>query len=63
MFDHEKLQVYKRSTQWVAISNNILKSLLKGNQDIANQLRRATLSVPLNIAEGAGKTSKGDKRR
>lgn len=63
MFDHEKLQVYKRSTQWLAISNNILKSLPKGNQDIANQLKRAALSIPLNIAEGAGKTSLGDKKR
>jgi four helix bundle protein len=30
---------------------------------MADQLRRAALSIPLNIAEGSGKTSGPDQRR
>ena len=63
MFSHEKLDVYRFSTEWLAFSSKIIKSLPRGNADLANQLRRATLSVPLNIAEGAGKTSLLDKKR
>ena len=63
MFSHEKLQVYQRSIEWLAASNKLVKTFPMGNADLANQLRRATLSVPLNIAEGAGKTSKLDKKR
>ena len=63
MFSHEKLHVYQRSTQWFALSIEIVKALPKGNADLGNQLRRAALSIPLNIAEGAGKTGKSDKRR
>ena len=63
MFSHEKLDVYQCSAQWLALSNEIVKALPKGNADLANQLRRATFSVPLNIAEGAGKISLLDKKR
>ena len=63
MFSHEKLHVYQRSIEWLALSNEIVKALPKGNADLANQLRRAALSVPLNIAEGAGKVSVADKKR
>jgi len=63
MFSHEKLHVYQRSTQWLALSTAIVKALPRGNADLGNQLRRAALSIPLNIAEGAGKTSTSDKKR
>ena len=63
MFSHEKLIVYQTAVKWLAFSSELIKSLPRGNADLANQLRRATLSIPLNIAEGAGKISKADKKR
>ena len=63
MFTHEKLIVYQRAQQWLAISIRILSELPTGNGEIANQLKRAALSIPLNIAEGAGRVSRIDKQR
>ena len=63
MFSHEKLQVYYRATEWLAISSVLLSGIPKGNAELVSQLRRAALSIPLNIAEGAGKTSEADKKR
>jgi hypothetical protein len=63
MFSHEKLHVYQRSIEWLAMSSEIVIALPKGNADLSNQLRRASLSIPLNIAEGAGKVSVPDKKR
>ena len=63
MFSHEKLQVYHRAKEWISESFKLIAMIPKGNSDLANQLRRAALSIPLNIAEGAGKTGKADKKR
>lgn len=62
MFDFEKLEVYKKAK---AFNKDIL-ALMKNVQSIdavtKNQLRRASLSIVLNIAEGTGRFSKADKR-
>jgi len=45
------------------VADRLITSLPRGRGHISDQLARASLSITLNIAEGAGKTSPGDKRR
>ena len=63
VFDHEKLDVYRVAVEFVTLSEKIMKSLPEGRSYITNQLQRAALSIPLNIAEGSGEYSKRDKAR
>jgi four helix bundle protein len=62
MFDFEKLEVFKKAKEL----NKEILMLLRQNKLIDNyisdQLRRASLSIVTNIAEGSGKFSKADKR-
>lgn len=62
MFDFENLIVYSKSKSQY---RNIIK-FLKANPDIdkslQNQLKRASSSVILNIAEGSGRFTKADKK-
>lgn len=60
---HEKLRVYQVATQFLATALEILERLPKGHASLADQLKRASLFIPLNIAEGAGRTSKADGAR
>lgn len=61
--DHEKLQVYQLALEFVQLLGEIIAKLPKGNSELINQLKRASLSLLNNIAEGAGRTTKADKRR
>ncbi len=63
MLDHEKLDVYQCSIEFLALSVQIIETLPRGNSALADQLKRASWSIPLNIAEGCGKTSLSDKQR
>jgi four helix bundle protein len=62
-FDHERLDVYQRSLDFLVIANDIIEQLPRGRSHLVDQLSRASTSIVLNIAEGAGKFSPGDKRR
>ena len=62
-FDHERLDVYQTALEWLVIADDIVQHLPRGRSHLADQLTRAATSIVLNIAEGAGKYSKGDKRR
>ena len=55
--------VYRKSVELLALITRLLDALPKGNAALADQLRRSSLSIPLNIAEGAGKMSLVDRRR
>jgi four helix bundle protein len=63
MFDFEKLKVYQKATE---LNILLLKHMLKEtyvDPILRDQLKRATLSVVLNLAEGTGRTGRADKRR
>ncbi len=63
MFGHEKFTAYQKAIEFVAEVNPICENLPRGNAYLIDQLRRASISIPLNIAEGSGKCSSADKRR
>ena len=58
MFGFQRLDVYRASTELLGETWKLLTRVPKGHGDIVDQLRRAALSVPLNIAEGSGKFSR-----
>ena len=62
-FDHEKLDVYQASIEFVALCDDIVEHLPRGRAYLADQLQRAGTSIPLNIAEGAGEFSRSEKAR
>jgi four helix bundle protein len=62
-FDHERMEVYQASIQLVALIDEIVEQLPRGRSYLADQFQRAGLSVPLNIAEGAGEYAIQEKCR
>jgi four helix bundle protein len=62
-FDHERLDVYQAALDFVVLCEDVLEQLPRGRAHLADQLARASISIVLNIAEGAGKYHKPDKRR
>jgi len=62
-FDHERLEVYQLALEFFDLADQVVEQLPRGRGHLADQLARASLSIVNNIAEGAGKFSKADKRR
>ena len=60
---HEKLDVYRLSIRYVAWVYEIAEGLNGVHRPARDQWLRASQSIPLNIAEGNGKTAKADRRR
>ena len=63
VLDHERLDVYLIALDFVVFANEVIERLPRGRSHLADQLMRASTSIVLNLAEGAGKLSKPDKRR
>jgi four helix bundle protein len=62
MFDFEKLDIYQKAKVFNSITYNyIIKSNVL-DRTTKDQLRRASFSIMLNIAEGSGRFSKPDRR-
>lgn len=60
---YENLDVYKCSIEFLTISLVLIDRMGRGDAALRDQLRRAALSIPLNIAESSGKVSIGDRAR
>lgn len=63
MLSFQKLRVYQRSIEFLALTIDVIATLPKGNADLADQLLRAAQSQPRNIAEGAGRRTAVDQAR
>lgn len=61
MFDFEKLEVYKKSKAFNSSIRQFIQDV-KLDPTTKDQLRRASFSVVLNLAEGSGRFSKADRR-
>ena len=62
-FEHERLDVYRAAIDFLVVADQTAAQLPKGRAYLADQLRRAALSIALNIAEGAGEFAPADKAR
>ena len=63
ILDHEKLDVYHISVEFVILSDTIIEHIPRGRAYLSDQLQRAALSISLNIAEGAGEYAINEKVR
>ena len=58
-----KLDVYQAAVRFLPLAVGIADSLPPRYAALGEQLRRASISIPLNIAEGSGKSTGPDQRR
>jgi four helix bundle protein len=63
MLSYEKLDVYQCAIKFLTLANELCNSLPKGQANLVDQIRRASISIPLSIGEGAGKRTKPDCRK
>ena len=63
MLSFQKLDVYRCAIEFLALSTGLAHNLPKGHAGLAEQLRRAALSIPLNIGQAAGRSSEADGAR
>ncbi len=62
-FGDEKLDVYRAAIEYVGWAYRFCEGLMRGHRNAKDQLLRASQAIPLNIAEGNGKGTDGDRRR
>ncbi len=55
MGNHRELLVWQRAVEFAGRIDRETRRLARGHGELADQLRRASLSIPTNLAEGANK--------
>ncbi|MBA3891472.1 MAG: four helix bundle protein [Gemmatimonadaceae bacterium] len=64
MHDFRRLQVWQRARELAVATDRVSRRFPRSDHGtIAAQLRRAALSIPANIAEGCGKSSRRETLR
>jgi four helix bundle protein len=61
--NYRTTRIYLRSLELIDFVARVLRALPPGYGFLADQLRRAAASVPLNYLEGCGRTGAADRRR
>lgn len=61
-YDHERMDVYRLAIEFIEWRRRTVRRV-PPKSDVANQLVRASSSIALNIAEGCGEESQGDRKR
>jgi four helix bundle protein len=63
MLHFQRLDVYRCAVQFLALALEITRRSPRGYGPVMDQLRRAALSIPLNVAEATGRTGEADAAR
>ena len=59
ILDHERLDVYRLALDFLVFAHEVIERLPRGRSHLCDQLTRASTSIVLNLAEGAGKHFEG----
>ena len=62
MFNFNRLDVYGCAISFFKLAVPLTERAPPGYHSLNDQLRRAAVSIPLNIAEGSGKFDKDERR-
>lgn len=60
---HEDLDAYQAAIEFLALAAELINQYPRGYSSMIEQLKKASLSIPLNIAEGYGKGTANDRCR
>lgn len=63
MLDYERLDVYQRAIEFLALAADVVDSLPRGRATLRRQLEDASFSITQNIAEGVGKPTDADRKK
>ena len=60
---HRRYDVYTKSLEATRLANAMIRRFPPGHAWLADQLRRAIASAPLNVAEGLHRSTRPDRER